>query len=177
MAMPFAIELALDRESAGPVRRLWRRMAEAGIRFMADSGADPHVSLAIWNSLNVEAAIAEVAALAPAIAPVPVTFTAVRAFGRDVVYLALAPSTRLVELQARVQARIGARGDGAWPHYAPAAWVPHCTLAMDLGPVTLETALGVAAGFTLPLHSRLDRMGVVEFRPVRERYSQPLTGR
>src|SRR2546421_9542968 len=104
--MAFAVELALDRESAGPVRALWRRMADAGIRFMADSRADPHVSLAIWDSLDVERAIVEVAALAPATAPVPVTFTEVRAFGTEVVYLAPAPSARLVDLQLRVQARI-----------------------------------------------------------------------
>lgn len=175
--MPFAIELALDRESAAAVRTLWRRMAEAGIRFMAESGADPHVSLAIWDSLEVEPAIAEVTALAPATAPVALTFTAVRTFGAEVVYLALAPSQRLVDLQARVQARIGALGRRGWPHYAPAAWVPHCTVAMDLGSVTLDTALAVAAGLKLPLSARLDRMAIVQFRPVRERYSQPLTGR
>ena len=96
--MAFAVELALDRESAGVVRALWRRMAEAGIRFMAESGADPHLSLAIWDRLSIEHAIAEVTAL-------------------------------------------------------------------------------VAATLPLPLSSRLDRMAVVQFRPVRERYSQPLSGR
>src|SRR5882672_7968443 len=104
--MPFAVELALDRESVGPVRALWRRLADAGIRFMAASGADPHVSLAIWDHLDVERAIGEVTALSTTTAPVPLTFTEVRAFGADVVYLALAPAPRLVELQARVQARI-----------------------------------------------------------------------
>ena len=59
--MPFAIELALDAESAAPVRALWRRLAEAGIRFMAESGAEPHVSLVIWDGLDVERAAAEVA--------------------------------------------------------------------------------------------------------------------
>jgi 2'-5' RNA ligase len=175
--MAFAVELALDRESAGPVRALWRRMAEAGIRFMADSGADPHVSLAIWDRLNVERAIAEVTTLATATAPVATTFTAVRAFGAEVVYLACAPSARLVDLQRRVQSRFGPLGDGPWAHYAPAAWIPHCTLAMDLGSGTLDTVMAVAAGFTLPLRSRLDRMTIVQFRPVRERYSQPLSGR
>jgi 2'-5' RNA ligase len=175
--MPFAIELSLDAESAGVVRRLWRRLATAGIRFMADSGADPHVSLAIWDSLDVARAIAEVTTFASETAPVPVTFTEVCAFDAEVVFLALAPSAPLVDLQARVQARIGPLGGGGWPHYASAAWVPHCTVAMDLGSVTIDAALAVTAGFALPLDGRLDRMAVVEFRPVRERYSQPLTGR
>jgi 2'-5' RNA ligase len=175
--MAFAVELALDRESAGPVRALWRRMAEAGIPFIAESGTDPHVSLAIWDRLSIEHAIAEVTVLAPATPPVPVTFTEVRAFGAEVVYLACEPSARLAELQRVVQARFAPLGDGPWEHYQPAAWVPHCTLAMDLGPVTAATARAVAATLPLPLSGRLDRMAVVQFRPVRERYSQPLSGR
>ena len=173
--MAFAIELALDAESAAPVRTLWRRLAEAGARFMADSGADPHVSLVIWEGLDVERASAELAALAAETAPLPVAFTDVSAFGAEVVYLALAPSTRLVELQTRLDARLARLGRGRWPHYAPQAWVPHCTLAMELGSVSAAVALALCRELTLPLEARLDRIGIVEFRPVRERFSRPLT--
>src|SRR5205085_4243544 len=163
--MPFAIEVALDAESAAPVRARWRRLAEAGIRFMAESGADPRVSLVIWDALDVERAAAEVIAVAKDTAPVAVTFTEVRAFGTEVVYLALAPSRRLVELQARVDARLASLGRARWPHYAPEAWIAHCTLAMDLGSVTAATALALAESLTLPLAGRLERMAIVEFRP------------
>ena len=91
-------------------------------------------------------------------------------------YLALAPSPRLADFQARVDARFASLGRERWPHYAPEAWIPHCTLAMDLGSVTAATALALAADFPLPLDARLDRVGIVEFRPVRERFSRPLTG-
>jgi len=175
--MAFAIELALDAENAAPVRALWRRLAEAGIRFMAESGADPHVSLVISDGLDVERAAAEVAVVAKDTAPVEVTFTAVRAFGAGVVYLALAPSPRLADFQARVDARFASLGRERWPHYAPEAWIPHCTLAMDLGSVTAATALALAGSLALPLGGRLERMAIVEFRPVRERFSRPLTGR
>jgi 2'-5' RNA ligase len=178
--VPFAIELALDAASAAPVRALWQTLAESGVRFMADSGADPHVSLVIWEDLDVERAAAEVTALAAETAPSEVTFTAVRAFGAEVVYLALAPSAALAALQRRVDSRLAGLGRARWPHYAPAAWIPHCTLAMDLGPltpVTAASALALAKRLPLPLAGRLERMAVVEFRPVRERFSRPLTGR
>jgi 2'-5' RNA ligase len=174
--MAFAIELALDVTSASPVRALWQRLAEAGIRFMADSGAEPHVSLVIWDGLDVERAAAEVGALACETAPVPVSFTHLAAFGAEVVYLALAPSAPLADLQARVDARLAPLGRARWPHYAPEAWIPHCTLAMDLGSVTAATARGLASELPLPLPARLDRVAVVEFRPVRERFARPLTG-
>jgi len=175
--MAFAIELALDEDSATPVRALWRRLAEAGIRFMAESGAEPHVSLVIWDRLDVARATPEVAALAAATAPVELSFTHVAAFGAEVVYLAPAPSARLADLQARVHARFAPLGDAGWPHYEPAAWVPHCTLAMDLGSIGAATALALASSLALPLDARLTRVAIVEFRPVRERFSRPLTGR
>ena len=172
--MGFAIELALDARSAAPVHALWRRLAEAGMRFMADSGADPHVSLVIWDGLDVDRASTDIAALAAATAPLPVSFTHVSTFGAEVVYLALAPSKRLVELQARVDARLAPLGGARWPHYAPAAWVPHCTLAMELGSVSAASALVLASELTLPLAAHLDRVAIVEFRPVRQRFSRPL---
>jgi len=176
-SMAFAIELALDNTSAAAVRALWRRLSDVGIRFMADSGAEPHVSLVIWDGLDVERAAAEVTALAKETAPVEATFTDVRTFGAEVVYLALAESADLAALQRRVDDRLAALGRDRWPHYAPAAWLPHCTLAMDLGSLTAATALGVARSVTLPLAGRLERVAIVEFRPVRERFSRPLTGR
>jgi 2'-5' RNA ligase len=174
--MAFAIELALDATSAAPVRALWRRLAEAGIRFMADAGAEPHVSLVIWEQLDVERAAGEVAALAREAAPVDVVFTGVSAFGTEVVYLAAAPSPRLAALQAHVDARLAPLAGRRWSHYAPAAWVPHCTLAMDLGVVSAATALTLASALTTPVAARLDRVAIVEFRPVREHFARPLTG-
>src|SRR5207248_1627857 len=141
-------------------------------RFMAESGADPHLSLVIWERLDVARATPEVAALAAATAPVELSFTRVAAFGAEVVYLAPAPSARLADLQARVRARVAPCAEGTWPHYEPAAWVPHCTLAMDLGSIGAATALALASGLALPLEARLTRMAIVEFRPVRERFSR-----
>jgi len=176
-AMPFAIELALDADSGRVVRALWRRLADAGLRFMADSGADPHVSVAIWEELDVAEAAIEVASLAAATAPLALSFPEVRTFGDEVVYLAVAASAGLRDLQARVDAAVGRHGGGSWAHYVPASWLPHCTLAMDLGPGQLAVALAVVRALPLPLNGHLDRIAIVEFRPVRERFSQALTGR
>ena len=174
--MAFAVELTLDRAAGSPVRALWERMADAGIRFMSDSGAEPHVTLGVWETMDVGRCIPEIVALAAATAPVPLTFIEVRTFGANVVYLAPTPSARLVDLHQWVQARVGALAVGEWPHYARDVWVPHCTLAMELGSSVIETALGLATTMTLPLTGYGDRVAIVEFRPVRERYSYPLTG-
>ncbi len=174
--MPFAVELTLERETARPVRRIWRRLAKAGIRYMTDSRADPHVTLGVWDDLAVVRSVDVVSDLARTTAPVPVTFTGVRTFGAGVIFLAPEASRRLTALQARVWADVDPLAVGAWPNYAAGAWVPHCTLAMELGAVDVEAALAIANTIALPLDGHADRLSIVEFRPLRERHSFPLTG-
>ena len=51
----------------------------------------------------------------------------------------------------------------------PYAIVPHCTLALDLIPEIVSKAIEIAGRITLPVPARLERIAIVEFRPVIER--------
>jgi hypothetical protein len=53
--MPFALELTLDHLAAARVRELWEKLATAGFTFPAESGANPHVSLVIWDTIDYDA--------------------------------------------------------------------------------------------------------------------------
>jgi hypothetical protein len=66
--MPYALELALDDRAARAVRRAWEELADAGITYMARSGARPHVSLGIWDTIDRVAFEAELARFAVRIA-------------------------------------------------------------------------------------------------------------
>ncbi len=164
--MPFAIELALDPAAGATVRRIWRELEDAGITSMARSGAHPHISLGIWNALDLPACQAELAAFAREIEPIPVTLASVRTFSTGAVFLAPEANPGLAALHAGFHRRLAHLGTGAWDYYAPGLWVPHCTLATDLPEELTRTALAIARHAPLPLTGRLDRIGIVEFRPV-----------
>ena len=172
--MPYAVELALDDDAAAVVRRLWRTLAGAGFPFMADSGAHPHVSIAIWEQIDRPAMEDAVRRFAASTDEVDVALPSVEVFASTgVVFLALETSARLREVHADGHRMLASAGRDPWPHYAPDAWVPHCTLAMDLG----ESADRVAAlvrHAPLPLRGRLVRAELVEFRPVRHLLEAPL---
>src|SRR5574341_1489846 len=112
--MPFAIELALDPASDAAVRRIWRELEDAGITHMGRSGAHPHVSLGIWNALDLPACQAELEAFARGIEPVPVTLASVRAFSSGAVFLAPEANPGLAALHARAHRRFAHLGTGAW---------------------------------------------------------------
>jgi 2'-5' RNA ligase superfamily len=175
--MPYALELALDDQSAAVVRALWRRAADVGFPFMAESGANPHVSIAIWDEIDRSAMAEAIGRFAGATPVVDVVFPTMGSFPTTgVVFLALAENPRLLDVHARCHRALPALGRGAWPHYAPGVWIPHCTLAMDLGDA-VERIHAMLQPAPLPLRGRLERAELVEFRPVRHLMAAPLGSR
>jgi 2'-5' RNA ligase len=174
--MPFALELALDPASAAVVRAAWRVLAAAGFPLMAELGANPHVSLAIWDEIDVAAMSAAVAEVGRQTAGLQIVFDRVDVFPTTgVVFLAPARDAALHDVQARWHQRLGVHGRYPWPHYAPGVWVPHCTLAQDLGSGDdLASARSVAARTPLPIVGRLERAELVRFRPVHCLSAAPL---
>jgi 2'-5' RNA ligase len=174
--MPYAIELALDPTSADAIRRAWRELHDAGITWMARSGARPHVTLGIWNTLDRDGAESELTRFAAATSPVRLTLTSVGLFPAVAVFLAPTVTAELLDLHAGFHRRFGRLGGESWEHYRPGAWVPHCTLATDLEPGQFGSALAIAGRIPLPLECRLVEVGIVEFRPVKQLVSRVLGG-
>ena len=172
--MPYALELGLDDHAAAVVRRVWHDLEDAGIVYMARSGARPHVSVGIWDSLDRAAAEAELTRFAGEAAPVPITLASVGFFPQVALFLAPTVTAALLELQAGLHARFSRIGAAPWGHYRPSMWVPHCTLATDVTAEQFTRALEVARRVALPIACRLVEIGIVEFRPVKQLISRPL---
>jgi len=52
--MPYAVEIFMDKDSDAAVRRIWKEFADTGISpFLHSSGANPHITLAVYSDLNV----------------------------------------------------------------------------------------------------------------------------
>ena len=52
-AMPFAVELYMDKAADAAVRRVWRSLVDQGIpSHPLAAGARPHVSLCLYESLD-----------------------------------------------------------------------------------------------------------------------------
>ena len=165
--MPYALELAVDGAAAA-VRRVWRELDDAGISYMARSGARP-IDRAAFES--------ELTRVAAETAPLPITLASVGLFPTVAVFLAPTVTAELLDLHADVHRRFRHLGTAPWRYYAPGVWVPHCTLASDLAPDQFATALEIARRARLPLECRLVEIGIVEFRPVNQLISRALGGR
>src|SRR3954454_19527603 len=108
--MAFAVSLLFNAEIADSISSRWARLADAGLsRSMLELNYPPHVTLAVYDELAVDAAVASLDRVFDNIKQMPVTLTDFSTFGAgsDVCYAALAPSHNLSRLHAATVAAIG----------------------------------------------------------------------
>lgn len=173
--MPYALELELDAGAGAAIRTLWQTMSAVGVTWMAESGASPHVSLAIWETIDRPRFDTELSRLAAEIGPIDIAFDGAGSFPGGTVFLRPTPNPALRELQRHVHARFASLGEGSWAYYLPESWIPHCTLAMDVPDDRVREALAIAERAPA-ITGRFEHVGIVEFRPVQVLARYPLRG-
>src|SRR5215510_11260342 len=169
----FAVELLFDRRGDEAVRRVWRAL---GGPVEARQSARPHVTLAVYGRVAPAPFAAALASWAAAARPLDLRLASVGLFPGDarVIFFAPIVTIELLELHRGFHAALASVGQDPWALYRPGAWVPHCTLAMEIDPAALHRAVDAARDAPLPIDVRLSAVGLVEFRPVVELAEFPL---
>jgi hypothetical protein len=106
--MAYAVSLLFNPEITTAISARWQRLADVGLsRSMLELGYVPHVTLAVFDRLDVNAATASLDAVFKDAAPLEVTLGGITTFGAGsgVCYAALAPSVELSRLHAAVLGR------------------------------------------------------------------------
>ena len=137
------VELLLASPLEEHVRAVWRDLASAGLRSLADHRHPtnrPHVTLATTDLLTP--------GVVPALAglPVDVVLDEVVLLGRTVAWR-VRPTAELLELQRRVWVALDGRDRN--PLHEPGRWVPHVSLALRVKPDMQQRYprdVGVATG-------------------------------
>lgn len=164
--MTCAVTLCLDAPSARRIETLWRALADLGI---ADDrlrlGYRPHVTLALYDTLDHAAVMPVIARLAAGRAAMEVGFSGLDTFPGASATLWAAPvaDSALQDLHGALHETLEIQGD---PLTRPGAWVPHCTLAGGLSGPALEAALAALSTIWQPFTGRFDRLHLVRFPPV-----------
>jgi 2'-5' RNA ligase len=164
--MTYAVSLIFNTELGDAISARWQRLADAGVsRSMLELGYLPHVTLAVFDRLNVDAAAASLDGIFKDVARLDVTLSGITTFGAGsgVCYAALASSPDLTRLHAGV---LGALGETCRPHYQAGHWTPHCTLAVNLSDAQMDCAKDLLEPDWQPLAGAFEIADLVEFVPV-----------
>lgn len=175
--MGYAVELTLDSTSTGVVQALWKTLAERGIDPVLPSlGAWPHISLAVFETVDPAALRDELATFADELAPIATAFSAVGTFptSEGVVYLAPVVTAELLAVHERFHQRMERLGLRSHAYYRPGQWIPHCTVATDLAPADVGTTIAACCASNAFAPISLTELELIEFRPVKTIYHFPL---
>lgn len=171
--MGLAVELRFDAGAERAVRGVWEAVrAATGSGLLFDLETRPHVSLAADPEGvrgPLDGALARFRA-----APIPFALASAGMFPGDEGVVFLAPVVD--EPLLRMHRAWHSLAPGGLAHYAPGAWVPHCTVGLRLPDVAPALA---AARALLPIRGRYESIALVEFdrdlsAPVRCLVERPL---
>jgi 2'-5' RNA ligase len=178
--MGYAIILNLSKGSAARVVRLWEGLARESINsVMLDLGAQPHISLAVFEHLDPAPLREDLNRFAEATRPLSVVLSHAGAFptAEGVVFLAPAVTQELLELHRSLHGVLRHRGIECAGYYQPGKWVPHCTVAIGVAPDKMGAATEICLRSQAFGPVEIDEVSLVDFPPVREIYTIPLRGR
>ncbi|GLH75305.1 hypothetical protein SSBR45G_02130 [Bradyrhizobium sp. SSBR45G] len=167
--MPIAINLRSDHPSAGEIERLWDQVATfEDVPSMRELGYRPHLTFAIYDSPEIDAATAwramrEAVEGAPALS---IQFNRIRWFSAARFVLWAEPEMN--ESLLRWHAAIAAAIDPVHcrDHYRPGAWTPHCTLGTRIMDGRHDDAQAFARTFDRRFSVVFDVVDCVTFPPV-----------
>lgn len=179
--MAYAIELFFDEAAETAVRHLWHSLAEAGINdSMIRFGATPHVTLGGFADDELDMGLVEekMRLFAGKKRPFSLTLSYLGIFNTKpaVVYVGATMSLTLFDAHHFFHELFAEVGQQPWGYYLPDVWVPHCTLAE--GVLEVETAVSHCQQLTLPIHTTVNRIAIVQpgQYPVRHALVVPLAG-
>jgi 2'-5' RNA ligase len=164
--MAFGVSLLFNSEIANVISARWKQLADAGISSsMLDLKYPPHVTLAVYDELAVDAAVASLDRIFHNFDQIAVALAGLSTFGSGsgVCYAALAPSPDLMRLHATT---IAAIGEICRPHYQAGRWTPHCTLATGMTDAEMDRARSLLEQAWRSLAGTFEMADLVEFAPV-----------
>ena len=176
--MGYAVELFFDHESELSVRKVWDGVGEAlGQSSLSDSGARPHVSLAVYNDeLDTSGFPEQLLEFAESTEQFEFCLSSVGTFlgNEGVVFLSPVVTRQLLAVHKRFHKVFSRYTESAIAYYFPGSWVPHCTVGIDLAASEVVNAVACCRKSFQSVTGRFREIGLVEFRPVKELFTVEL---
>ncbi len=175
--MPYAVHLFFDTALQAAIKSAWKVLADTGIApYMYESANRPHLTLAIYQHIDLPECERQLKSFAAARSSLPVNFQHLGIFPttQAAVFLGPTVTASLLQLQTEIHKILHSIGTDPHPYYLPGNWVPHCALALELDPKLITQVLDSVLPLTLLLHGTITEIGVIEFRPVKHLFWFPL---
>lgn len=160
------VHLTFDPPSQAAVLEVQQSLKGAGLLHPAMlEEMTPHLTLAGFGAFDKDVLVEALTDELEETSSFPITFASLGAFTGESSILFLAPvvTKALLLLHERVHTVVVAHVGDSRAHYAPGAWIPHCTLALGLTGPQLAEGVRQLAEVRLPLQTRVTKVRLVAY--------------
>ncbi len=175
---PLALELFFGSATEQRLASVWSELSALYDR-SADSelGVQPHLTLAVFRESPPTDLVGVGASLAARLSPFDLDLERVDRFPGDegVVFLAPGPSRELTAAHGRVGALLGKDRELVDPYYRPAAWQPHCTMAINVPEARMNAVISACSSSEALGVATVTQVQVVRYRPATQEWASTLS--
>lgn len=162
--MYYSIELLFDGSSEDIIRKLWSRLSDEKINdIMNLSNGDPHISLVILETDEINNVIRIAEDYFSTIRQFEITFDTVGSFPGDegVVYLSPVITEHLLKIHKGLLEKLSPYSQNIWGYYQVNKWSPHCTIALKTEREKMAKAFEFIRNNFKPFTAVMTRMEIV----------------
>ncbi|MTI47934.1 2'-5' RNA ligase family protein [Sporosalibacterium faouarense] len=163
--MPYSIELYFDKRSTEKIIKIRREFHKQGISI--ENVGQPHITLAIYEDLDLEKYKEELKAYSQEIKTFDITLSNIGMFVTESPVLFISPivTKELLNIHSEFHTKFKKHSGSAWEYYIPDNWVPHCTLIMGIENNNINRAIKSCKDLGLPIDATIEGIGILEFSP------------
>jgi 2'-5' RNA ligase len=179
--MFYAVGLNFNVTTDNLILNIWKQLAETGLAdYLQTSGNHPHITLGIFEDLDVEKTKLELEFFTKSLAPFPLSFQQIGIFPSPKVAVFWGPvvTKGLLELHSNLYKQLSKFGNQPdFDFYKPGHWVPHCALAMEIEDTSkVLEIVEVCRSLPNPHDVTIEEIGLISIRPILPIVNYPLLG-
>ncbi len=170
--MGYAVELCFDPASEKKIREYWQILCNNELtKFLCElPGGRPHVSLAVYEQVNVALLEEKLAYFVRNKSGFKLRFESMSTFPNDpsIVFLAPVMNSHLFQLHREYHELMDEFTCYERKYYLPEQWVPHCALATDIPREKVSEVYASLINVFQPFEVYVDEVELGEFMPIKK---------
>lgn len=166
--MIYSIGCSFTDEANLQIQKLWKQLKAEGIcNFMIDTYAHPHISLAVYHSIDWQELHSCLQQFVSQQNSFGLNLLEIGSFvgEESVMYIAPRNSKELVSFHRQLHEKIQSllSYQQMWTFYQPKAWKAHCTMGIHLSEKKLKEALDFMHKHFTPIFTSIQKIVLVEY--------------
>jgi len=176
--MGFSIVGYFDNNSERRIKKLWQGMADIEVcNYLINSNNNPHIKFAIFNEIDKNNTIENINLLCKKINKIKIHFKTYSFYPNDHPFICIdiAVSLPILNLHTEIQKiTIENSQNDSREYFEQVIWKPDCQLTIPFEKVKLIKAIDYLSNTELPFDGILEKIGIIEYHPVKQLFSNNL---